>query len=163
MIIRDATADDIPPITDIYNEVVANTTAIYDQVASTLEERLAWFHSRREAGYPVLVAEEAGEVVGFSALGPWRPRWGYRHTTEHSIHVRADRRGQGLGRALVEALFPLARARDFHMMIGHIDAEMTASLALHEKLGFRQIGRFPQVAHKFGRWLDLVAVQKQVD
>lgn len=162
MIIRDARDDDLHWILEIYNDVVMTTTAIYDETVSTLEQRRAWFEARRSQGLPVLVAEEGGEVVGFSSFGEWRARWGYRFTVEHSVHVRADCRGRGYGRVLIEALFPRAAGLNMHMMIGHIDSAAAASLRLHEKLGFERVGFFREVAHKFDRWLDLVAVQKAI-
>ena len=160
MIIRDARDSDLPEILAIYNDVVQTTTAIYEDDLSTLEQRRAWFDSRRKQGMPVLVGEEAGEVIGFSSFGDWRPRWGYRFSVEHSVHIRADRRGRGHGRALIEVLFPLAVDMKMHVMIGHIDSAAAASIRLHEKLGFERVGYYREVAWKFDRWLDLVAVQK---
>jgi L-amino acid N-acyltransferase YncA len=162
MLIRAATNADLPAILAIYNDVVNTTTAIYDERTSTLDERKAWFEQRGRCGLPVLVAELDHQVVGFSSFGEWRSRWGYRYTVEHSVHVRADRRGQGIGRVLIEALFPRAAALGMHVMIAHIDSEATASLRLHEKLGFAQVGTFRQVGHKFDRWLDLVAMQRSL-
>jgi len=162
MLIRDATHADLSQILAIFNDVVTTTTAIYDQRESTLEERQQWFDDRRQQGLPVLVAESEHEVIGFSSFGAWRARWGYRHTVEHSVHVRADRRGQGIGRALIEALFPRAAALDMHVMIAHIDTEATRSLRLHERLGFESVGTFRQVGRKFDRWLDLVAMQRDL-
>jgi phosphinothricin acetyltransferase len=162
MIIRDARADDLPAILGIYNDVVLTTTAIYDETVATLEQRRAWFEARRSQGLPVLVGEEGGAVVGFSSFGEWRARWGYRYTVEHSVHVRADRRSRGYGGRLIEALFPRAAGMNMHVMIGHIDSAAAASLRLHEKLGFERVGYFREVAHKFDRWLDLVAVQKTI-
>jgi L-amino acid N-acyltransferase YncA len=160
MPIREATAADLPEILAIHNDVVASTTAIYDQHLSTFEQRRAWFEDRRRCGFPVLVAAADDAVVGFSSFGEWRTRWGYRYTVEHSVHVRADRRGQGFGRALVEALFPRAAALGMHMMIAHIDSEASISVRLHAKLGFQPVGTFHQVGRKFDRWLDLVAMQR---
>jgi L-amino acid N-acyltransferase YncA len=162
MIIRDARDSDLQGILDIYNDVVMTTTAIYDETVSTLEQRRAWFDARRSQGLPVLVGEEGGEVIGFSSFGEWRARWGYRFTVEHSVHVRADQRGRGHGRALIEALFPRAAGMNMHRMIGGIDSASTASLRLHEKLGFERAGFYREVAHKFDRWLDLVTVQKAI-
>lgn len=162
MRIRDATNADLPAILAIYNDVVTNTTAIYDERVSTFEERQAWFDARRRNGLPVLAAQLDGEVVGFSSFGEWRSRWGYRYTVEHSVHVRADCRGRGFGRALIEALFPRATALGMHMMIGHIDSAATASLRLHEKLGFTTIGTFREVAQLHNRWLSVVAMQRQI-
>ncbi|MDB6088967.1 MAG: family acetyltransferase [Gammaproteobacteria bacterium] len=160
MLIRDATSSDLPEILGIYNDVVSTTTAIYDERVSTLEERHAWFEARRQQGLPVLVAQLNDEIAGFSSFGEWRARWGYRYTVEHSVHIRRDCRGQGFGRALIEALFPRAAQLGMHVMIAQIDSEAIASLRLHEKLGFEPVGTFRQVAHKFGRWLDLVAMQR---
>lgn len=161
MRIRDATKSDVPAILGIYNDVVANTTAIYDERPSTLGERQAWFEARSRS-FPVLVGELNGEVVGFSTFGEWRSRWGYRFTVEHSVHVRADCRGKGFGRQLIEVLFPRAAAMNVHMMIAHIDSAAAASLRLHEKLGFRNVGTFREVGRMHGGWLSVVAMQKEI-
>jgi L-amino acid N-acyltransferase len=162
MDIRDARDADLPHILAIYNDVVTTTTAIYDETVSTLAERRAWFEERQGHGFPVLVAELHQEVVGFSSFGEWRHRWGYRYTVEHSVHVRADQRGRGYGRALIEALFPRAAAMGMHIMVGHIDAQAIVSLRLHEKLGFERVGTFREVGQKFDRWLDVVAVLRKI-
>jgi phosphinothricin acetyltransferase len=161
MRIRDATKSDVPAILGIYNDVVTNTTAIYDERPSTLEERQAWFEARSK-NFPVLVGELNGEVVGFSTFGEWRSRWGYRFTVEHSVHVRADCRGKGFGRQLIEVLFPRAAAMNVHMMIAHIDSAAAASLRLHEKLGFKNVGTFREVGKMRGGWLSVVAMQKEI-
>jgi phosphinothricin acetyltransferase len=160
MQLRDATVADLPGILAIYNEVIANTTAVHVFDPVDLADREAWFASRRAAGFPVVVMVEAGEVLGFASFGDWRARPGYVTTVEHSVHVRADRRGQGIGRALVVELVERARALGKHVMIGGIDADNAPSLALHEALGFERAARHPQVARKFDRWLDLVFVQR---
>jgi len=161
MRIRDATKSDVPAILGIYNDVVTNTTAIYDERPSTLEERQAWFEARSK-NFPVLVGELNGEVVGFSTFGEWRSRWGYRFTVEHSVHVRADCRGKGFGRQLIEVLFPRAAAMNVHMMIAHIDSAAVASLRLHDKLGFKNVGTFREVGKMRGGWLSVVAMQKEI-
>jgi L-amino acid N-acyltransferase YncA len=161
MRIRDATKSDVPAILGIYNDVVTNTTAIYDERPSTLEERQAWFEARSK-NFPVLVGELNGEVAGFSTFGEWRSRWGYRFTVEHSVHVRADCRGKGIGRQLIEALFPRAAAMNVHMMIAHIDSAAAASLRLHEKLGFKNVGTFREVGKMRGGWLSVVVMQKEI-
>jgi phosphinothricin acetyltransferase len=108
--------------------------------------------------------EPDDEIVGFSAFGDWRGAWpGYRHTVEHSVHVRADRRRAGIGSQLVEALFPFAREQGKHVMIGGIDAANLASIRLHQRLGFSAVAHFREVGRKFDRWLDLVFVQRTVD
>jgi L-amino acid N-acyltransferase len=164
MLVRDATSDDLPGILAIYNEVIATSTAIYTSAPTTLEERRAWFEARTGQGYPVLVATDDGGIRGFSSFGDWRGAWpGYRFTVEHSIHVRADTRGTGVGRVLVEALFPRALAMDKHVMIGGVDAANAASLRFHERLGFEKVALFREVGNKFGRWLDLVFMQRFLD
>ena len=164
VIIRPAEDRDLPGILAIYNDVIATSTAIYTEVPSTLDERRIWLEGRRAQGFPVLVAAEGVDVLGFSSFGEWRGAWpGYRYTVEHSVHVRADRRGQGLGRRLVEALFPLARELDKHVMIAGVDADNAASLRFHERLGFERVAHFREVGHKFGHWLDLVFLQRFLD
>ena len=164
MLVRDAAAADLPAILAIYNDVVASSTAIYAVQPSTLEERRAWFDGRRAAGFPVLVGVEGAQVLGYSSFGEWRGAWaGYRHTVEHSVHVRAGRRGQGLGQQLVEALFPLAQAKGVHVMIGAIDAANDGSIRFHRRLGFTEAGHFREVGRKFDRWLDLVFMQRFLD
>jgi phosphinothricin acetyltransferase len=162
MLIRDATIADLPEILAIYNDVVNTTTAIYDERVSTLDERRKWLEDRQRHGLPVLVAQTNNEIAGFSSFGEWRSRWGYRYTVEHSVHVRVDYRGKGIGRALVEALFPRAAQLGMHVMIAHIDSAATASVRLHARLGFEMVGTFRQVAQKVDRWLDLVAMQRLI-
>jgi len=162
MSIRDAEEGDLPGILAIYNDVVATTAAIYADEPSTLAERQEWWAARRIRDFPVLVALDEKGVAGFSSFGDFRSFPNYRHTVEHSVHVRQDARGRGIGAALVAALFPRALALQKHVMVGGIDAENTASLRMHERLGFERVAYMPEVGHKFGRWLDLVLVQKRL-
>ena len=162
--IRHASALDLPGMLDIHNDVVATTTAIYSLTPSTLEERRAWMESRTGAGFPVIVAAAGSEVLGFASFGEFRGAWAdYRFTVEHSVHVRGDRRGQGIGTALLRELFPLARRMGKHVMVGGVDASNEGSLRMHEKLGFRRVAHFQEVGRKFGRWLDLVFLQLFLD
>ena len=164
-IVRGAIEADLPAVLAIYNEVIATSTAVYALEPATLDERRAWFSSRSAVGLPVLVAVGPdGDVLGFASFGEWRGAWpGYRYTVEHSVHVRHDVRGRGVGRALVEALFPLALALGKHVMIGGIDAANDASIRFHQRLGFERVAHFREVGHKFGRWLDLVFMQRFLD
>tara|TARA_R110000803_G_scaffold210730_1_gene283452 strand:+ start:503 stop:1033 length:531 start_codon:yes stop_codon:yes gene_type:complete len=163
MHIRTATKGDLPAILEIYNQVLLTSTAIYDDQPSSLEERLDWFEGRVQQGVPVLVAEEGGAVVGFASYGPWRGRWGYRFTVEHSVHVDASHRGAGVGGALLAALIELAKEAGLHVMVGGIDAENLNSIRFHARFGFEQVGHAKEVARKFDRWLDLVTMQLFLD
>jgi len=159
--IRNAELGDLPGILAIFNEVIATSTAVYLDAPVSVENRRAWFETRRTHGFPVLVASDDSGVAGFSSFGEFRGAFsGYRHTVEHSVHIRSDLRGQGLGRKLVEALFPHAQAMRMHVMIGAIDAANAGSIRFHEKLGFTHAGLFREVGRKFDRWLDLEFMQR---
>ncbi|MEQ8349790.1 MAG: N-acetyltransferase family protein [Sneathiellaceae bacterium] len=162
--IRDAVPDDLPQILAIYNEIIATSTAVYSEQPVDLADRRAWLEARRARGFPVLVATGTDGVQGFASFGEWRGAWsGYRHTVEHSVHVAAGHRGAGLGRQLVQALFPRARALGMHVLIGGIDAANEASIRFHARLGFEQVAHFREVGRKFDRWLDLVFMQRFLD
>jgi len=161
MPIQAATEADLPGILAIYNDAVAHSTAVYTEEPATLDDRRLWRADRTSRGYPVLVATDgAGGVAAFASFGDFRPWPGYRHTVEHSVYVRADCRGQGLGAALVTALLAEAVRLGKHVMVAGIDAANPASLRLHDKLGFTRVGRMNEVGTKFGRWLDLVLMQR---
>jgi L-amino acid N-acyltransferase YncA len=155
-VIRDAVNDDIAAIVEIYNEVVAHTMAVWSDTLVTTEDRHAWLAERHARGFPVLVVEQDGRVVGFASFGDFRPWPGYRHTVELSIYVAAECRGRGIGRQLLVELVVRARQLGKRTMIAGIEASNVASLALHERLGFRCGGRLPGVGEKFDRSLDLV-------
>jgi phosphinothricin acetyltransferase len=160
--IRAATEDDLPAILDIYNDAVLHTTAIWNETPVDLENRRAWFRARRAAGFPVIVAEHDGRVAGYGSFGDFRPFEGYRVSVERSLYVAAEARGRGLGARLLAVLIDEASALGKRAMIGGIDGENDASLALHRKFGFVEVGRLPGVGVKFGRPLDLVLVQKDL-
>jgi len=163
MTFRDATEADVPAILAIYNDVLTRSTAIFSESPTTLEERLQWFRARRELGYPVLVTTDATGIVGFASFGDFRSWPGYRHTVEHSVHVRADARGQGVGRELMTVLLERATGLGKHVMVAGVDAENLVSIRMHERLGFRRAGTLHQVGCKFGRWLDLTFLERRLD
>ena len=166
MLVRDATVDDMDAVRAIYNALFDTTTIAWTEEEQTAEQRLAWFQRQTERGFPVLVAcagdDGGGEVLGFAAYGDFRGagKWlGYRYTVEHTIHVRRSHWGAGVGRLLLGALIERARAQGMHAMIAAIDGENESSMRLHERLGFVEVGRLPEIGLKFGRWLDLVLMQ----
>ena len=162
--IRDAVAADAEGIATIYNHAVLHTTAIWIEAPVDVANRAAWLAGVQRQGYPVLVAVDAdASVLGYAAFGDWRPFDGYSHTVEHSIYIRDDARGRGIGVALMEALIARAKALGKHVMIAAIDAGNPASLSLHKKLGFVEVGLLPQVGMKFGHWLDLAFLQLTLD
>lgn len=161
VVVRDAVEQDIPAVLAIYNEVIATSTAVYIDQPATLEERRAWWRARTDAGYSVLVAEDDSGVAGFASFGDFRPRPGYRYTVEHSVYVRADSRGRGIGQVLMTTLLNRATALGKHLMVGGVDAENAESLRFHERLGFERVAHFKEVGYKFGRWLDLVFLQRR--
>ena len=162
LLVRDAKVTDLPAICDIFNQVIRDSTATFAPDPVDLADRTVWLDGRQGRGFPVRVAEADG-LAGFASYGPFRSGGGYRHTVEHSVHVRSDRRGQGVGSALLAALIARARAAGCHAMVGALDAGNVASLRLHEGFGFCHVGLMPQVGAKFGRWLDLVLVQLVLD
>lgn len=158
--LRDAVPADLPGIRDIYNDAVLNTTAIWNEQPVDLANRQAWFDGRAAQGYPIIVAmDDGGEVLGYASFGDWRAFEGFRHTVEHSVYIRADQRGNGLGPKLMAALVVRARQCGKHVMVAAIESGNTASIRLHERLGFKVTGEMPQVGVKFGRWLDLTFMQ----
>ena len=164
MQIRDAHAGDIEAILAIYNDAVSNTLAIWNERTVDAANRAAWLADRQRAGYPVLVAIDAeGSVAGYASFGDWRPFEGFRHTVEHSVYVRADRRGAGVGKALMVELIARARGLGKHVMVAGIEAGNAGSIALHKQLGFEEVGLMRQVGTKFGAWLDLAFLQLQLD
>jgi phosphinothricin acetyltransferase len=152
----------LPEIRDIYNEVIRNSTAVFSDQEVTLENREQWFEAKLTDGFPVLVAADPSGVVGFGTFGPFRTWPGYRYSVEHTVHVRADCRGRGVGRALVQALLQEAARMQLHVMVAGIDAQNVTSISLHEKLGFETVGELKEIAFKFGRWLDLKFMQRLI-
>ncbi|ENT77685.1 malate synthase G [Brucella ovis IntaBari-2006-46-332] len=124
------------------------------------ENRRQWLENRNRDGFPVLVAEREGQVVGYASYGPFRPFEGFRHSSELSVYVASNARGGGIGRTLLAELIEEARERKVHVLIAGIEAGNAASIALHRSQGFEECGTLKQVGQKFGRWLDLLFMQK---
>ena len=165
MEIRNATEADLPAIRDLYNALIATTTVAWRDAPSTLEEQADALAFRQAAGYPTLVADDAGEVVGYTCCTTFRgDRFpGYRHTAELTVHVRGDRHGGGVGSRLIDELVDRSRAIGLHVLVAAVDADNDASIRFHERLGFEQVARMPEVGRKFDRWLTLVLLQRIID
>jgi phosphinothricin acetyltransferase len=157
--VRLAQLDDAEPIRSIYNLEVVESTVTFDLVPRSLQEQRDWLTAHAGA-HPSIVAVDDGIVVGFGSLSPYRDRPAYSTTVEDSVYVRRDRRGDGIGGALLAELVALAITHGFHSVIGRIVGGHEASIALHHKCGFEQAGVERQVGRKFGRWLDVVLMQK---
>ena len=160
--VGDASRQDLPQILAIYNEVIANSTAIYSEVELTAERGELWFAAKADQGFPFIVVRDSSGIVGFGTFGDFRAWPCYQFSVEHSVHVRSDRRGQGIGRTLLLELIQRASAMHKHVMIAGIDADNKVSIGLHASLGFVAVGHFREVGYKFGRWLDLVFMQRAI-
>ncbi len=157
--IREATESDLPAILAIYNEVIANTTAVYDYEPHTLEMRRQWFQLKKEQGFPVFVATENERIVGLSSIGPFRAWAAYKYSVENSIYVAADARGKGIGKLLMPPIIEAARSMKMHTILAGIDAGNASSIHLHQQFGFKEVAHFKEVGWKFDKWLDLKFLQ----
>jgi phosphinothricin acetyltransferase len=157
--VRDATEGDLAALLTIYNDAVVNTTAVYDYEPRGMEAELKWFAAKRDQNLPVLAAVQDGGVAGFASYGPFRPWPAYLHSVENSVYVAPDRRGMGIGAALMGPLIERAREGGYRTMLAGIDAGNAASKRLHARFGFVEVGVFREVGWKFERWLDLVFMQ----
>lgn len=161
--IRPAVRSDCEGILAIYNHAVLNTTATYDYEPRSLEHRLQWFEAHQRDDLAIFVAQAPdGAVVGWSALNRYHDRVGFRFTVENSIYVDEAWRGCGLGGRLLAPLVTAAERRGLRAIIAAIDATNEASIRLHARHGFEQVGHFRQVGYKFGRWLDVVYMERLV-
>lgn len=165
MTVRPGVRSDLPGILALY-QAIEDTTWEYTDVPHTLEEREMWFAEQSGNGWPVLVCEEAGQIVGVATYGQFRDnaRWpGYRFTAELTIHVDRRYHRRGIGRALMADLLARARAAGLRVLVAGIDSTNLASIAFHARLGFTETARMPGVGEKWGQRLDLVLMQREVD
>ncbi len=164
--IRDAAPSDLDRITGIYADAVTNGTASYELEPPTRAEMAARFDGLKAGGFPYLVAvDETGAVVGYAYAGAFRPRPAYRFIVEDSVYVAPEAKGRGVGRLLMERLIEAVRVLGFRQIVavigdGHADS---ASVKLHEKLGFAHSGRLVGSGYKHGRWLDTVFMQLELN
>lgn len=159
--LRPAGAADLASINAIYNHYVLHCTCTYQTQPSTASQREEWF-GQHGPEYPVMVAEQGGEVIGWASLSRFHPREAYRRTVEDSVYVRHDVQRLGVGHALLANLLRQAEGLGYHTVLGGISADREASLALHAKLGFEKVAHLREVGFKFGRWLDVVWMQRML-
>ena len=157
--IRTATEKDLPVMLEIYNDIILNTTAVYDYEPHTLAMRIDWFEAKKAQSFPVFVAEEKGKIGGFSSIGPFRNWAAYKHTVENSVYVASGQRGKGIGKLLLQPLIDAAKKLEMHTIIAGIDSTNDASIILHQRFGFIEVAHFKQVGYKFNKWLDLIFMQ----
>ncbi len=161
MQIRQATASDIPEVQAIYAHHVLHGTGTFEAAPPSVEEMKARFHEAERCGWAWLISADASGILGYAYFTQYRDRSAYRYCAEDSIYVRDDVRGQGVGKALVAELLRAAEAAGFRQMIAVIgDEENVASIGVHASLGFKQVGLLRAAGCKFGRWLDVVLMQR---
>ena len=157
--IRPARVTDAEALRQIYNLEVTTSTVTFDIEPRSLADQERWIVERSGA-HVVLVGEAEGAVVGFASLSPYRDRPAYRTSVESSVYVHRDAHGRGIGKALMTELVRTARDHGFHAMFARIVAEHEASLALHRAVGFEQVGHEREVGRKFGKWLDVIVMER---
>ena len=159
---RSFTWSDIPAITAIYRHAVDTSVATFDTEAPGETFMADKFGHMLELGHPVIMAEQDGKTIGYAYASTYRPRPAYRFTAEDSIYLAPEAQGQGLGSALLGRLLEESKAFGFKQMLAVITAERANSIRLHEKHGFRFIGRYEALGYKFDRWLDIVHMQRSL-
>jgi L-amino acid N-acyltransferase YncA len=161
MLIRAAQPQDLAVITAIYDHAVRHGTASFELEPPDAGEMTRRYETLRRGGYPYLVAEIDGELLGYAYAGPYRARPAYHWSVEDSIYIAPQSHRRGIGRALIERLIAEAQAAGFRQMIAVIgDSANAGSIELHRRAGFRMVGTFDNVGFKFGRWLDSVLMQR---
>ncbi|MCU9614595.1 GNAT family N-acetyltransferase [Caldibacillus lycopersici] len=152
--IRDAKIDDLPAMLEIYNYAILNYTATFDINVQTFAERKIWFE-KYGGRLPLIVAEEDGEVLGYSCLNHFKEKDAYDRTSELSIYIAPEHHGKGVGSLLMKEIIRRAEQLNYHTVIGVITGGNEASVKLHEKFGFELVGSLKEVGYKFGQWQDV--------
>ncbi len=164
LLIRASTDADVAAITAIYAWNVLNGLGTFEEIPPDEAEMSRRRRAFLDRGLPYLVAELDGEVLGYCYAGPFRLRAAYRFTVEDSVYVSPKAVGKGVGKALLEALIASCEALGLRQMCAVIgDSGNAASIGLHAALGFEKMGVFPSMGHKFGRWVDLVWMQRSLN
>ena len=158
-LIRPYQLSDAPAVREIINHSILHTLHNYDYHPKSMEEVERIFSEKIRDGFPVLVGELHGEVLGYATYSKFRAKPGYSKTLEHSIYLNEKAQGKGLGSEMMRKLIEIAKEQGYHMMIAGMDSENLGSYRFHERLGFRETARMPEVSFKFGKWLTLVFMQ----
>lgn len=157
--IREAVPADIHAILAIYNTAILHGIALWRDDTVDLADRETWMASQAQGGFPVLIAEIDGAVVGYASYGLWRPYAGFRHTVTDTIYLVDAAQGRGIGSTLLGMITDHARAAGFHVLIADIESGNRASIRLHQRFGFEIAGEIREVGTKFGDWLDLTIMR----
>jgi L-amino acid N-acyltransferase YncA len=151
-------------ILDILNEAIVSSTVLYDYLPRPPESMVGWFGAKEAGRFPVIgVEDQAGTLMGFATYGTFRPWPAYKYSVENAVYVHKDHRRKGLGRRLMERLLEAAAEQDYHAIVAAISMDNSASIALHEKLGFVHAGTIREAGFKFGEWLDLGYYQRVLE
>lgn len=160
MQLRPCTEDQLPEILDIFNDSILNSTALYDYETRTMDTMHAWYADKLKGNYPIVGAfDENDMLLGFATYGMFRVRPAYKYTVEHSVYVRPDKRGSGIGKILLREIIKKAEEQNYHVLVGVIDTSNAVSIKLHENEGFALNGVWKEVGYKFGKWLDAAFYQ----
>ena len=158
--IRPAEPGDAQAINAIYNHYVVQSTCTWQYEPTPIQQRRQWLAEHDRPEHPVIVAHARGEVVGWGALSAYHAKPGYRYTVENSVYIAPQWQRKGLGRRLMEQLIALACQAQVRSIVAVISGDQAASIALHQRMGFVEVGRIPQCGRKFDRWLDVVYMQR---
>ena len=146
----------MPEMLEMFNDVIINTTSVYDYSPRTMEFMIEWYYSKLKGDYPLIgLFDSHNALLGFGTYGPFRTRPAYIYSIEHSVYVRHDMRGKGYGKILLNEIINCVIKDDYHVLVGGIDADNEISIKLHEKMGFEFAGTIKHADYKFGQWLDL--------
>ena|ERR1051326_1904414 len=159
MVLREAVKSDLGAINEIYNHYVVHSNCTYQEEPETMENRRLWFE-RHGPKHPIIVAVFNGDVLGWGSLSPYHPRSAYRYTVENSVYVHAKHQRRGIGSRLLSDLIVRAQKAGHHAIMALIDSQQKGSIALHSKFKFKTAGRVREVGRKFGRWLDVVYMER---
>jgi len=160
MCLKPCSEKQLPEILEIFNDAILNSTALYDYKIRSMETMNAWYADKQMHDYPIIGAFDDDEVLlGFATYGMFRVRPAYKYTVEHSVYVRSDKRGAGIGTVLLREIIKKAQEQNFHVLVGVIDASNTISMKMHENEGFELTGIMKEVGYKFGTWLDAAFYQ----